>query len=284
MLILLAAIFCSVAVSVLLKMARQGQIRIAQSIVVNYVVAAGLTALLLRPELGVLRQPSVHWLLLLALGLLLPSVFVLMAKAVVVAGIALSDAAQRLSLFIPLLLSFVLFAQQPEFFTVLGVVLALLAMVLLVYRPARGQGVAGASGLWLLLGVWCGYGVIDVLFKRMALTGAQFSASLLAAFVLSGLLLLSWLLLRKERWHRPSLLLGILLGGLNFGNIYAYILAHQHFSAQPALVFAAMNMGVICLGAVVGVWLFHERLSRLNLAGILLALLAIASLLAGMSG
>lgn len=277
MLMLVAAIACSVAVSVLLKLVRSSKIRVSQTILVNYGVAAACAWWLLQPELTVLLQPSVHWLLLLALGLLLPTVFLVMAQAVAVAGIALSDAAQRLSLFIPLLLSFVLFAEQPRLFTLLGVALALAAMLCLVYRPG---GVAARNGSgWLLLAVWLGYGVIDVLFKRMALTGAAFSASLLAAFVLAGLLLGGWLWWRREQWHAPSLMLGLLLGGLNFGNIYAYIRAHQHFAQQPALVFAAMNMGVICLGALLGLWLFKERLSRINLVGVGLALLAILSLL-----
>lgn len=279
MFMLVCAIAFSVAVSVLLKLARRGDIRIEQSILTNYALASLSTWLLLRPDIAVLAQPSPYWLLLLALGLLLPSVFLLMAKAVALAGIARSDAAQRLSLFIPLLLSFVLFNEQPKFFTVLGVVLALLAMLLLVYRPQAATARAGA--VWLLLGVWLGYGVIDVLFKQLALTGANFPASLLAAFVLSGLLLAGWLCWRKTVWHWPSLLLGLLLGALNFGNIYAYIRAHQHFSEQPALVFAAMNMGVICLGAILGLWLFKERMSRLNLLGVATALLAIVSLLAG---
>jgi EamA domain-containing membrane protein RarD len=36
-----------------------------------------------------------------------------------------------------------------------------------------------------------------------------------------------------------------------------------------------MNIGVVALGALVGMALFRERLSRLNLAGVLLAALAI---------
>jgi multidrug transporter EmrE-like cation transporter len=39
-----------------------------------------------------------------------------------------------------------------------------------------------------------------------------------------------------------------------------------------------MNLGVVVLGALAGMLLFRERLSRTNLAGLLLALLAIALL------
>ena len=47
---------------------------------------------------------------------------------------------------------------------------------------------------------------------------------------------------------------------------------------NPALVFASMNLGVVVLGALVGVAVFKERLVRINALGLLLALVAIALL------
>jgi multidrug transporter EmrE-like cation transporter len=43
-------------------------------------------------------------------------------------------------------------------------------------------------------------------------------------------------------------------------------------------VFAGMNMGVIALGALVGLWLFKEKLSKWNWVGIGLAMMAVAIL------
>ncbi|NLC09705.1 MAG: EamA/RhaT family transporter [Gammaproteobacteria bacterium] len=278
MLMLISAIACSVAVSVLLKLARSHNLQIAQSILVNYAVASALTLLLLKPNLAVLAEPSIHWLLLISLGILLPSVFFIMAKAVAHAGIALSDAAQRLSLFIPLLMAFLIFAEPLNMSKLAGIVLALAALMGLIYRPNKGSRKNTKQATWVLIGVWLGYGVIDVTFKQLAKTGAAFSASLLASFVLSGCLLLLWLLVRKTKWHPASLAAGIILGLFNFGNIYAYIRAHQTFPENPTLVFTAMNIGVISLGALIGVLLFKEKLHRVNVLGIALAVAAIVLL------
>lgn len=275
---LISAIACSVAVSVLLKLARSHNLQIAQSILVNYAVASALTLLLLKPNLAVLAEPSIHWLLLISLGILLPSVFLIMAKAVANAGIALSDAAQRLSLFIPLLMSFLIFAEPLNMSKLAGIALALAALMGLIYRPTKSARKNTKQATWVLIGVWLGYGVIDVTFKQLAKTGAAFSASLLASFVLSGCLLLLWLLVRKTKWHPTSLAAGIILGLLNFGNIYAYIRAHQTFPENPTLVFTAMNIGVICMGALIGVALFKEKLHRVNVLGIALAVAAIVLL------
>lgn len=44
---------------------------------------------------------------------------------------------------------------------------------------------------------------------------------------------------------------------------------------NPSVVFAAMNMGVIIVGSVVGIFIFKEKLNKLNYWGLFLALVAI---------
>src|SRR3546814_13617951 len=105
---LIVSIACSVAVSGLLKIARRENLQIDQAIAVNYVVAAGLCLLVLRPQPAALLNPSTPWWILITLGVLLPTIFLAMAGAVRHAGIVLSDAAPRLSLFIPLIAAFLL--------------------------------------------------------------------------------------------------------------------------------------------------------------------------------
>ena len=109
MIYLLASILCSVSVSVLLKLARKNKIDVAQAVAVNYIVAVALTAWVLKPDLSNPKAFLPTWWLFGALGVLLPSVFVIMGKAVDAAGIVKSDAAQRLSLILPIISAFVIF-------------------------------------------------------------------------------------------------------------------------------------------------------------------------------
>lgn len=272
---LIASIVCSVAVSVLLKIFRRYDLDPAQAIAMNYVVALGLTLVLLRPDTAALLQPATPWFVLLALGLLLPAVFLAMAASVRQAGIVRSDAAQRLSLFIPLLAAFFLFGQEPTLETMGGIILAFGALFCLLRRPA-GAGPVASATTWLWpLAVWLGYGVIDILFKQMAKAGTAFPAGLAASFALAGLAMWVGLLVRRTIWGRRHLAAGLLLGLLNFGNILFYIRAHQQFPQNPALVFSAMNIGVVGAGVLVGALVFRESLSRLNWLGLALTLLAI---------
>lgn len=281
--LLIASILCSVAVSVFLKIARRHHIDVGQAIGVNYLTAISLCIVLLRPEpLSVIQASTPLWILLL-LGFLLPTVFIVMARAVESAGIVLSDAAQRLSLILPLLAAYFIFGEHLGGPQLTGIALALAALVCLTLKPtAPSQSdhspTTRHAALYLLL-VWLGYGVIDILFKQLSKSGAQFAGSLVISFAMAAVVMFGYLLGKRTQWLTKSLLSGIALGILNFGNIYFYIRAHQHFPQNPTLVFSAMNIGVITLGTVVGAGLFKEKLSRLNILGIALAIAAIVALI-----
>lgn len=276
------SIVFSVSVSVFLKLARRWEVDVAQAIAAGYIAASALCLLLLRPTLDtLLAQSAMGWGILVLLGVLLPSVFLAMAAAVRHAGIVRSDTAQRLSLVIPLAAAFLIFGESMVPKKLVGIALALCALGCLLQRQEQAVEPldTGRRALWALLGVWVGYGVIDILFKQMARLGAGFTSTLLLSFILAAILIFGWLLARRRtEWSARSLGAGLLLGGLNFGNIFFYIRAHQYFPDDPTLVFASMNIGVISLGALVGAGFFHERLSRVNMIGIGLAIGAIVLL------
>lgn len=276
---LIFAICASVLVSVFLKVARHKNLDIAQAILVNYIAAITLSILILKPNFDNIGEAvSSGAFIFVALGILLPSVFVIMAKAVALVGIAKSDVAQRLALFLPILASFTIFGESLTLAKGVGIVLAFGSLVALTYKPAHTQSQSQLSlknTALILGGVWVGYGVIDILFKQMSKMGNAFPSTLLISFVLAFVLLLVYLLVNKTKWQPQSLASGVILGALNFANILFYIKAHQAFKDDPTLVFAGMNIGVICLGAIVGLLIFKEKISKINGMGIILGICAV---------
>ncbi|MDO4894693.1 EamA/RhaT family transporter [Moraxella sp.] len=271
------SVICSVLVSVLLKVAKSKDIDLATAIMTNYIVCGVLTLWLLKPSIDthILAQGLS---IFVALGVLLPSIFLVMGKAVQTAGIVKSDTAQRLALIIPVMASFTLFGEDLTSSKLIALVLVFLAMGCLLYKPSRtNQPTQRFATLWLI-GVFVGYGVIDVLLKQLSKLGGATAGNLIISFGLACLFMLAYLFIKKIKPRTISLLGGLLLGLLNFTNIYTYINAHKAMSDTPTLVFAGMNMGVIVVGTMTGLWLFREKISIINAFGIVLALVAIARL------
>lgn len=278
---LVLAISASVLVSIFLKMARSRGIDVTQAILINYITAIILCIYLLKPSFDVSQIMANRAFIFVALGVLLPSVFIIMAKAVQMVGIAKSDVAQRLALFLPILASFTIFGEDLTLAKGAGLILAFSSLIALTYKPVHHTDVKVSDttdfkrAAAILGGVWLGYGVIDILFKQMAKLGSAFPDTLLVSFVLAFVLLFIYLMMNRTKWQPKSLASGVLLGALNFANILFYIKAHQVYKDDPTLVFAGMNIGVICLGAVVGLVIFREKISKINGLGILLGVLAV---------
>jgi len=146
-----------------------------------------------------------------------------------------------------------------------------------VFGINAGAGL-GVALVMLLLGVWCGYGVIDILFKQVAKSGTAFAGNLLVAFCLAGILMFGYLFAKGSKWTKEGIVGGMILGCLNFLNIVTYISAHQIMKDNPTLVFAGMNIGVIVLGTLIGAAIFKEKISSINAAGISIAICSIACL------
>lgn len=280
MIYLVFAVLCSVSVSLLLKMLRQQQLDIRQTILTGYPIAFFLTLFLLKPDFSLLaptlQNLSPSLFIMLALGVLLPSVFVILGKAVSSSGVVLTDACQRLSLILPIIASVVIFGETITNQKMVGIVLAFLALIAILFRPKSEQLISDKNKTFMyLLGVWLGYGVIDILFKQVAKQGGSFPVTLSVSFGLAFLCLLGYLLVKKTAWQSRALQFGVVLGVLNFGNIYTYIKAHQALSSSPSIVFTAMNVGVIAVASVAGLAFFQEKLSKINFAGIGLAILSV---------
>lgn len=275
MIYIFLSVCCSVFVSVLLKLSKRYEIDNRQAITWNYSIAALLTWLIYKPEIPEISPVYI------SLGLLLPGIFVVLALSVQYTGIVKTDIAQRLSLFVPVLASYILFSETFSGFKALGIIIAFIAIILSIPWK-KEEGISDNRWLYPLI-VFIGMGIIDILFKQIAkTTSVPFTSSLMVVFPLAFLLSLSYLLLLyftgKMKFQLINIICGWILGIANFGNILFYLKAHQALSDTPSMVFSSMNIGVILLGSLVGIFIFKEKLSRLNYLGIVLALVSITVL------
>lgn len=276
MIYIFLSICCSVTVAVLLKLARRYQINVLQAVMWNYLAAIVLSFAFFRPAINtIMIVPST---LTVVLGVLLPVLFLVLAASVRNIGIVKTDIAQRLSLFIPILAALFIFEEKFSPMRITGLIVGFAAIFLTLFRKSSAKS-EKLSYIYPVL-VFIGFGVIDVIFKKLSrIELIPYTSTLMIvfciSFVVAMLILLYTVVAGKQKVQLINFACGIVLGCFNFGNILFYMKAHRALADSPSTVFAAMNMGVILLGSLVGIVLFREKVSRINYIGITLALGAI---------
>ncbi|WP_293907945.1 EamA family transporter [Sphingobacterium sp. UBA5670] len=283
MIFVLLSVICSVTVAVLLKLAKQNGVETKQVIVWNYPAAVALTYFVLQPDLKLLEWDTMPVTLYTTLAILLPGMFVFIALSIRYSGLVKTEVAQRLSLFIPLLASFFLFHEKMEEHKMLGISIGLLAILCSIgwQKSQNDEGTKdGRYKMRYPLLVFVGMGIIDILFKQVALhVNIPYISSMFIIFVMAmfvaTLLLFYFLFVEKQSFSRKAVGYGLVLGVFNFCNILFYMKAHRALPENPSVVFTGMNIGVISLGALIGVLFFKERLSLLNYLGIALSIVSV---------
>jgi drug/metabolite transporter (DMT)-like permease len=279
MLYIFLSICFSVTVSVMLKLAKRYQIDVYQAITWNYSAAILLTGAFFRPHVSHLQQaPLVTYI---SLGILLPVLFLIIAAAIRLTGIVRTDAAQRLSLFIPVVAAFLIFGEQLNTVKIIGLSIGFTALIFLIpWKQKRSVRRRPTFSWAYLVVIFAGMGVIDVLLKQVAKTkDIPFTTSLFVIFIIAfavSIIGMGYMIANKKmRFSWPHIFIGWLLGTANFGNIFFFIKAHQALANRPSSVFSTMDIGVIVVGSLIGLFIFGEKLSRLNLVGLGLGLIAI---------
>lgn len=275
MLYLILSVICSVAVGVIFKIARKTTANAKQIVLFNYFFALLLCYVIFSPDVQTITAGA-PVLLYVSLGILLPVVFLFLIASIKNIGIVKTDAAQRLSLFVSIVAAWLFFNEVFSVNKLIGITIGFLALFCVLNKTADSD----KSNFKYPVLVFLGFGIIDVLFKKVAaFTTVPYTTSLFVifciAFFLMFLVVLYEVIIQKKGFEIKNMAFGFLVGCFNFGNILFYLKAHQAFSANPSTVFAGMNMGVILLGSIVGVIVFKEKLSKLNYTGLVLALFSI---------
>jgi drug/metabolite transporter (DMT)-like permease len=291
------AVVCSVAIGMIFKHTGPKDIDRTVMLTVNYAAAVGVAALLMGlggREVGKGLGLSGELLLLGGgVGALLIAGFYLLSYATDVAGMSLAVGVTRVSVVIPFLASWLVWNEVPSVAQGGGMVLAAVAFFLIAqkHRPSTdGHGglVAGQDGPldidWHAFGVlaltFCSGGAVDLSMKTFEeVYGAENSRVLFLLLAFGGAFLVGAAIiavrgLRGRQWRAVGW--GLLLGIVNYGSLEFILRA---IAALPGpFVFPANNIAIMVLSAVIGVYVWSERLSFTNRVGMALAVLALVLL------
>jgi drug/metabolite transporter (DMT)-like permease len=274
MILIFAAALCSVLVSVLLKNLKKKGYQPMQIIAWNYASASLLCYWWFKPDIQHVSLQNTPWWLIFALGVILPSIFLCLAKSLEFAGIIKTEIAQRLSVVLSLLAAYFFFQEQFNSLKLLGIGLGIFSILLILFGQFKASsGHQSKKAIFALMSVWFGYAAVDVLLKYTSSLGLQFTLTLNLIFITAFVLSIIYLLIQKKSaWQLKNTVAGLMLGILNFSNIALYVKAHILLKDSPAIVFASMNILVVLLGIVSGVVLYKEKLRLPIILGTILGI------------
>lgn len=276
MIFLILAIFCSSSLALILK---QGRVKNANTVLLingNYATASFFSLMFIIFKYGFHYSTEVI-LFGSVLGILFAGTFVIYSKAISLAGTALATVSARLSVFIPVLLSILLFGENPNIKMVFGFVLALVTLYLF-YLSLKNHGTAeGRKGKYLyLLALLVGIGFVDFSMKifEQNFPIAEKGVFVFTIFFSAFIYTLIYLVIKKISFDKSTFNLGLILGVPNVLAIHFLLAA---LSELPAIiVFPIQNIGVIVITAVAAYLIWKEKI---NLYGRIAIAVGIAAIL-----
>lgn len=284
MIYLAASILSSSLIFVVFRVAKNYQSRLAVLITINYLAATLLGIFLLVPHEPVAPERIIRWMpYAVLLGVLFIVMFFFIGKSAQKAGITVTTLAAKLSLVFPVVFSLFYFNEQLSVLKILGIISAVVAVALTVYKKDLKR--TNLQFVFLPLTIFVGTGLVDSLVKFVQATKIDdnevslYTTLVFFAAFLCGICFLLVSGQFKTKHHFPTLLLGTILGMVNFGSLYFLLQALNKTGMDSSLVFALNNMLIVTLTTVFGTMIFKEQLNKINFAGILLALLSLYFLL-----
>jgi drug/metabolite transporter (DMT)-like permease len=256
-----------------------------QAIVANYLVAAFLGFQIAPQAFGlrlIMQQPWVFYAMIL--GMLFVSLFYLISVTTIVFGVSVASVANKMSIVIPVTLSVYLYHETLSYVQIIGIALAMIAVVMVSFKKSDQSVKISASWHYLLpLILFFGCGSIDALISYLQrnFTGAQMSNEFIlsSAFMFAAIAgtfsFVSLLLMKKTIWHTKSIIVGLVLGIPNFFSMFLVMKSLESNYLNASTFFPVNNMSIVVLGTMISIVAFKEQLSKLNVLGIMLSVFAI---------
>lgn len=284
MIYLLLSIATSTLIFIVFKLIARNKINTFQAIVVNYLVCVGVGVISEGNIPGFRVAMEEGWFIpAVLMGFLFISVFYVTALTVKHSGMAVASIANKLSLIIPATLAFVLYDDVATVAKISGIIAAMVAVVLASYKKESAAAKNPLKYILFPALVLAGSGIVDACAKYCQenyLDATAFNGFLICVFgtaATTGLIILAAAYLKNRHVvSGKSILYGIMLGIPNYGSMYFLIAALDHPMWNDSSTFFPLNnISIVITTAIAGWIIFKEKLSALNLLGIVLAIAAI---------
>lgn len=281
MIYLLLSISASTLIFIIFKLFNKYDINTLHAIVINYLTACLFGMWSYREPVNVDAILSSQWIYgAIILGFLFISIFNVMALTAQRNGLSVASVASKMSVIIPVIFGIYAYNEGVGFQKILGIVLALISVYLTSVKPRGNDNIT--KGLWLPLLLFIGSGIIDTSIKYVETTYLPeggipiFSATIFAfAFIIGTSLIIVRSLKRRFKLPFKTVVGGAVLGIVNYFSIYYLLKALNFEGLESSTLFTVNNVAIVMLSTLLGLFIFKERISKMNWIGIILAIISI---------
>jgi drug/metabolite transporter (DMT)-like permease len=278
MIYLIISILCAASLVVILKGFEKFNIQTTNGIVWNYLTCAIFGFLLIdyKPAVSaIIAWEGLPFVVIL--GVLFFSIFNLIGISTHLLGVATTSIAFKLAFIIPVIAAIILYDEPLTILKIAIVVLAMIAVILV----SRQSETNHKKHFWhhflpLIIFFFCGLG--DSIFNYVqkihykdgwdhTIVAIIFAISFSTGFLFTGY--------KKSFWQSKNIVAGIVLGIPNYASLYFLLLALQHAPLELSVLFPMYNLGIILTGVFMGIVLFKEKLDRIKILGLVIALISL---------
>ena len=283
MLFITIAILLGIVVLVLFKTFPKYGINTFAAIIFNYMFAACSGWVMMRGQNSIQMINSERAFLTgIPLGFLFLLVFYLISQTTQKAGIAVAAVANKMSVIMSFLFSVFMLHQPFHWYMILAVTMALLSIYL-----TAGKNKNSSGSFLLPLSLFIGSGLIDVSINAADAwfitnndQGALYSTIIFSSAFVFGMIVVTIGMITgkvkgKVFFSFKSILAGLALGVPNYFSIYFIFRALDAGVYTSAQLFPILNVANVAFSAIIAFLIFREKLSILNVIGILLAVFSI---------
>lgn len=289
MIYLLGSILFSSYLTLSFKVLQRLNINTLQAIVFNYITCV-ITGSIINGSFPVNKQniaaPWFVWAIVM--GAMFVSILNIVGFTTQKLGVAIASVANKLSMVIPFVFSIYLYNENSTALKIVGIAVALAAVVLTCYPSQKNSGEPPKSKelLFLLpIILFISSGLLDTLIvyvKNSFFINPldNFNNFLIISFSVAAciglVILLVQFVTNKQQFSFKALLAGIIIGVPNYFSIWCLGKVITAYKGNSSAIIPVNNMGIVLFSAVAAWLLFKEKLSLLNWVGIGLAMAAIA--------
>ncbi|MEZ4885468.1 MAG: EamA family transporter [Chitinophagales bacterium] len=271
-----------------------------QAIVFNYLTCFAVG--LLTVESNILgssfwQQPWFPFAVML--GFVFISTFQLIALTTQQNGVTVATIANKTTMVIPMTVAFFMYGDVVTLPKIVGILLAIAAIFLTAHKDKQEFSLEGIipsndantlkskarnnyAYVLLPLSVFLAGGFIETVINYVQVHYLQEnSANAFSMFIFTTAAAIGLFFIVIQRFTQQKKLVGrnilggIVLGIPNYGSIYFLIMALHSTGMESSRVFPLNNIGIVLLASLTAFVLFREKLTKMNILGVVCAVVAI---------